>query len=124
MLHVAVMLSIISQTKLNEVLLATFLVEHQHTDETCPAQSSENARMMEGLVLGEERLKECGVKVIEDGKVKGEHRLLILVEAPARQNVEKYAEPFKMVGPTKVLDLTTCGAFLDEVLAGTAKGCR
>jgi hypothetical protein len=104
--------------------MATFLVEHTHTDETCPAQSAENAKMMEGLVMGEDRLRECGVKIIEDGKVKGEHRLLILVEAPGLQNVEKYAEPFKMVGPTNVLNLTTCRTFLDEVLAGTAKGCR
>jgi hypothetical protein len=49
---------------------------------------------------------------------------LILVEAPGRENVEKYAEPFNMVGPTKVLDLTTCGAFLEDVLDGAAKGCR
>lgn len=104
--------------------MATYLVEHEHTDETCPAQSPDSAKMMESLVLGEERLRDCGVKIIEDGKIRGEHRLLILLEAPARQNVEKYAEPLKMVGPTKVLDLTTCGAFLDEVLAGSAKGCR
>lgn len=104
--------------------MATYLVEHQHTDETCPAQSPDSAKMMESLVLGEERLRELGVKIIEDGKVRGEHRLLILLEAPSRQNVEKYAEPFKMVGPTKVLDLTTCGAFLDAVLTGSAKGCR
>ncbi len=104
--------------------MATYLVEHEHTDSTCPAQSSESAKMMESLVLGEERLEKLGIKILEDGKVTGEHRLLILVEAPGRQNVEEYAEPFKMVGPTKVLDLTTCGAFLDQVLAGTAKGCR
>jgi hypothetical protein len=80
--------------------------------------------MMEGLVLGEERLKQLGVKIVEDCKVKGEHRLLILVDAPARQNVEEYAEPFKMVGSTEVHDLTTCGAFLQDVLTGSAKGCR
>lgn len=79
--------------------------------------------MMEQLVLGQERLNECGVKIVEDAKVRGEHRLLIIVEAPGRENVEKYAQPLGMVGPTKVYDLTTCGAFLDEVLDGTAKGC-
>jgi len=104
--------------------MGTYIVEHKHADEACPAQSLESAKMMESLVLGKERLEECGVKIIEDGKVKGQHRLLILVEAPSRQNVEKYAAPFKMVGPTEVLDLTTCGAFLEEVAAGTAKGCR
>ena len=104
--------------------MAIYLVEHQHTDSTCPAQSPDSARMMEGLVLGEERLNQLGVKVVEDCKVKGEHRLLILVDAPARENVEKYAEPFKMVGSTEVHDLTTCGAFLQDVLTGSAKGCR
>jgi len=104
--------------------MATYLVEHQHTDESCPAQSPESATMMENLVLGEERLRQLGIKIREDAKVSGEHRLLIFVEAPSRQNVEKYAEPFKMVGPTKVVDLTTCQAFLGEVLAGNAKGCR
>jgi uncharacterized protein with GYD domain len=79
--------------------------------------------MMEQLVLGQKRLEECGVRIVEDAKVRGEHRLLIFVEAPSRTNVEKYAEPFGMVGPTKIFDLTTCGAFLDEVLQGTAKGC-
>jgi hypothetical protein len=104
--------------------MANYLVEHQHSDETCPAQSSDNAKMMEQLVLGKERLKDCGVEIVEDVKVRGEHRLLILLKAPARANAEKYAEPFKMVGPTKVLDLTTCEDFLDEVLSGTAKGCK
>jgi len=104
--------------------MAIYLVEHQHTDSTCPAQSPDSARMMEGLVLGEERLNQLDVKVVEDCKVKGEHRLLILVDAPARENVEKYAEPFKMVGSTEVHDLTTCGAFLQDVLTGSAKGCR
>jgi hypothetical protein len=104
--------------------MAIYLVEHQHTDGTCPAQSPDSARMMESLVLGPGRLKELGVKVVEDCKVKGEHRLLILLDAPARLNAEKYAEPFKLVGPTEVRDLTTCGAFLEEVLTGTAVGCR
>jgi hypothetical protein len=103
--------------------MATYLVEHSHSNETCPAQSPANAKMMEGLVLGEKRLEECGVKILEDAKVRGEHRLLIFVEAPARQNVERYAQPFGMVGPTKIFDLTTCGDFLGEVLQGTAKGC-
>jgi hypothetical protein len=104
--------------------MALYLVEHQHTDGTCPAQSPDSAKMMEGLVLGTERLRQTGVKIVEDCKVKGEHRLLIILEAPARQNAEKYAEPFKMVGPTEVRELTTCGAFLESVLNGTAKGCR
>ena len=103
--------------------MATYLVEHSHAGERCPAQSPDSAKMMESLVLGKERLAECGVKIVEDAKVRGEHRLLIIVEAPSRGNVEKYAQPFSQVGPTKVFDLTTCGAFLDEVLTGTAKGC-
>lgn len=101
-----------------------FLVEHEHTDATCPAQSPENAKMMEGLVLGTERQRQCGVKLLEDCKVKGEHRLLIIVDASERGNAEKYAEPFKMVGPTTVKDLTTCSEFLQNVLSGEAKGCR
>jgi hypothetical protein len=104
--------------------MAIYLVEHQHTDGTCPAQSPESALMMENLVLGPQRLDQLGVKLIEDCKVKGEHRLLLLVESSGRQNVEKYAEPFKQVGPTEVRDLTTCGDFLQDVLSGTAKGCR
>ena len=110
--------------KFSEIFLAIYLVEHEHTDSTCPAQSPDSAKMMESLVLGPNRLRELGVKVVEDCKVKGEHRLLILLDAPARTNAEKYAEPFKMVGPTEVRDLTTCGAFLDEVLAGSTIGCR
>ncbi|HXQ92337.1 MAG TPA: hypothetical protein VN739_04975 [Nitrososphaerales archaeon] len=104
--------------------MAIYLVEHQHTDSTCPAQSPDSAKMMEDLVLGKERLDQLGVRIVEDCKVKGEHRLLILVDASARQNVEKYAEPFKMVGSTEVHDLTICGAFLEDVLTGSAKGCR
>ena len=64
--------------------MAIYLVEHQHEDRTCPAQSPDSAKMMEGLVLGEERLNQLGVKIVEDCKVKGEHRLLILVDSPAR----------------------------------------
>jgi len=103
--------------------MSTYLVEHSHAGEACPAQSPESAKMMEQLVLSPERLADCGVKIVEDAKVRGEHRLLIILEAGNRANVEKYAAPFNQVGPTKIYDLSTCGAFLDEVLQGTAKGC-
>ncbi len=101
-----------------------FLVEHEHSDATCPAQSPESAKMMESLVLGTERQRECGVKLVEDCKVRGEHRLLILLDAPERSNAEKYAAPFKQVGKTEVRDLTTCSEFLQNVLSGEVKGCR
>src|SRR5207245_11123587 len=76
----------------------TFLIESQHTAETCPAQSEQGIQMMADLVLGTEHATRSGVSVVERHVVLGKHRMLPLTNADAPANSEQYAEPFRMVG--------------------------
>ena len=100
-----------------------FIVEHAHTDDTCPANSMEGVKMMGELVLGKNHADSCGVKLLNDYHVRGQHRLLLLIEAGALENAEDYAKPFKMVGKTDVLQLDRCTAVMQEVVARlTAQG--
>ncbi len=104
--------------------MATFLVEHQHTDEMCPADRAESVEMMGELVLGADRQSSFGVKLLSDYVIRGRHTLLLFLEAENRKGVEDYAEPLSWVGRTEVYELTHCAAIMQEVLSGSGKsGC-
>ena len=97
--------------------LGLFVVEHAHTDQTCPGNSIEGVRMMGDLVLGKEHAEQTGTKLLNDYHVKGQHRLLLVVEADSRVNVEDYAKPFQQVGNTQVLELDHCATLMQRVIA-------
>ena len=109
--------------------MAQFLVEHVHTDETCPSKTVEGVKMMGELVLGQDHARRTGVRFLNDYVVRGKHRLLLLIEADSPQNAENYAKPFRMVGKTEVHPLTKCETIIQEVTAQkgaqqiTATGC-
>lgn len=89
-----------------------FLVEHEHSDETCPSATREGMETMADLVMGEDHAARSGVEVREDYKVLDEHRLLLLVEAPDADHAEAFAEPFREIGTTRVKELGRCQAVL------------
>ena len=97
--------------------MGLFIVEHAHTDETCPANGMEGVKMMGDLVLGKQHAERTGTKLLDDYHVRGQHRLLLLVEAGSRQNVEDYARPFQIVGNTQVLELDRCATVMQQVAA-------
>lgn len=90
----------------------TYLVESQHAAETCPAQTEEGIHMMADLVLGTEYAERAGVKILEHHVVLGKHRLLLIVEAADQESAERYAEPFKFVGPVSVCPIGSCEAVM------------
>lgn len=94
----------------------TFLVEHQHTDETCPSRTEEGMRMMADLVLGREHAARAGVRVLEDYLLLGRHRLLIFVQAEDLGSAERYADPFKRVGSVAVHEVGRCEAVMTEAM--------
>ncbi len=100
--------------------MTLYLVEHTHTEETCPSNTPEGMKMMADLVLGKEHANRSGVNVVSDHLLKGKHRLLLFVEADRQENVEKFAMPFTMVGKAEVFELTRCEAVMQEVLAEQA----
>ncbi len=95
--------------------MAQYLVEHVHTDETCPSRTAEGVKMMGELVLGQDHARSTGVRFLNDYVVRGKHRLMLFVEADSPQNAENYAKPFRMVGKTDVHPLTKCEAIIAEV---------
>lgn len=102
--------------------MTQFLVEHTHTNETCPARSVEGVKMMGDLVLGQDHARNTGVRFLSDYLIRGKHRLLLIIEANSLQNAENYAKPFQRVGETEVHELTHCEAVMQEVLGQTGRG--
>ncbi len=94
----------------------TYLVESQHAAETCPAQTEEGIQMMADLVLGTEHASRSGVSILDHNVVLGKHRLLIVLEAPDIASAERYAEPFKFVGPVTISAIGTCEAVMAEAV--------
>jgi uncharacterized protein with GYD domain len=91
-----------------------FLIEHQHTTETCPTRDPNMVRMLRQHVSDENAAK-MGVKILGDWASEPEHQVVFIVEAADAQTVENLAGPFRQVGDVNVRMGLTC----DD----TAKAC-
>lgn len=103
--------------------MSRYLVEHRHTEATCPSTTEPGVRMMADMVLGPKHAEASGVRVVGDYLVReaGDrpgcgHRLLLVVEAKNPENAEAYAAPFRQVGPTTVHELSACETVMHEAL--------
>ncbi len=84
-----------------------YFVEHRHTAETCPTQNREMLLML-GQLVSQENASKFGIKIRADVVHPGEHRMNMVLEADAREPVEKYMQPFGLVGSVDVKEVTTC----------------
>jgi hypothetical protein len=90
-----------------EATMALFLIEHQHTAETCPTQNPEMVRQLRAHV-SDENAARMGIKILGDWASEPEHHVVFIVEAADAQTVENLAGPFRMVGEVNVRQGLTC----------------
>ena len=84
-----------------------YLVEHRHTAETCPTKNREMMLML-GKHVTQPTADQFGIKIHSDVVHPGEHRMMLVLEAPEQSNVDEYVKPFVMVGTVDVKEVSTC----------------
>lgn len=84
-----------------------FFVEHKHSAETCPTQNKEMMLML-GQHVSQETADQFGIKIHADVVHPGEHKMNMVLESATQESVEKYMQPFSMVGSVDVKLVTTC----------------
>ncbi len=87
--------------------MALFLMEHQHSAETCPTKSPEMMSML-GKHVMQMTADQFGIKIHADVVHPGEHRLLMVLEADSQAPVDEYVKPFGMVGTVAVKLMKSC----------------
>lgn len=87
--------------------MALYFVEHQHSAETCPTRDK-NMMLMLGKHVTQPSADQFGVKIHSDVVHPGEHRMMMVLEAPAQSNVDDFVKPFGMVGSVDVKEVVTC----------------
>lgn len=93
--------------------MSLFVVQHQHTGETCPAQSPEMGQMLL-THLSPSNAAEFGVKIHGDAVVDGGHALYAIVEADEKQQVDQFFAPFAMAGVVNVMPASSCEVVVDR----------
>jgi hypothetical protein len=84
-----------------------YLVEHRHTAETCPTKNRDMMLML-GKHVSQETADQFGIRIQADVVHPGEHRMMMVLEAPEQAKVDAYMQPFGMVGTVDVKEVTTC----------------
>ena len=84
-----------------------YLVEHRHTEETCPTKDRQ-MMMMLGQHVTQQTADQFGIKIQTDVVHPGEHRMMMVLEAPSQEPVDRYMAPFGQVGSVDVKEVTTC----------------
>lgn len=92
--------------------MALYFIEHRHTAETCPTKQPEMLQML-GKHVSQENADKFGIKIQSDVVIPGEHRMHMVLVAPSQEPVDKFMQPFSMVGTVDVKQVSTC----DEVVA-------
>ena len=95
--------------------MALFLIEHHHTEETCPTRNLDMVRGLRAHVTPE-NAKSMGVNLLGDWVNEAEHTVVMIVESDTQQAAENFAAPFGMNGSVSVKMGATCEATARECL--------
>ena len=95
-----------------------FLIEHRHTEETCPTRNLDMVRALRAHVSPENALK-MGVRVHGDWANEPDHHVVFIVEADSQSTAEGFAAPFAGVGTVEVTAGFTCEEVAKDCLGET-----
>ena len=84
-----------------------FLIQHTHTDATCPTRNLDMVRALRGHVTAANAEK-MGLKLVADWVNESEHTVLLIVESDSLRKAEDFAAPFRQVGAVDVKLGETC----------------
>ncbi len=84
-----------------------YFIEHKHSAETCPTRDRDMMLML-GEHVTQKNADTFGVKIHTDVVHPGEHRMMMVLEAAAQEPIDRFLQPFRMVGTVEVKEVTTC----------------
>lgn len=87
--------------------MSLFVVRHQHPADRCPAK---DPRVGPALLahMQPANAEKFGLKIHGEAVVDGQHTLYMIVDAPAREQVEAFVQPFKNAGTVDVWPASSC----------------
>ena len=97
--------------------MGLYLIQHKHTDATCPTKNPDMVRALRSHVT-DENAKRMGLRLLADWVDESEHTVVLVVEADSQQRAENFAAPFKQVGTVSVKVGQTCDQVAAECLGG------
>ena len=92
-----------------------FLIEHRHTEATCPTQNPEMVRALRSHVTPQNALS-MGVTLIADWANEPDHHVVFVVDTDSQAKAEGFAAPFRQVGTVEVTLGLTCEQVAKECL--------
>src|SRR5688572_20635074 len=95
--------------------MTLFLIEHNHTVETCPTRNPEMVKALREHVKPE-NAERMGVKLLADWANEPDHHVVFVVETDEQSKAEGFAAPFSQVGSVKVTKGLTCEQVAKECL--------
>jgi hypothetical protein len=91
--------------------MALFVVQHQHSAETCPARDPQMGPLLLQH-LSEANAAEQGISIQGEAVINGAHRLYLIVDAPDEERVSQFMQPFSQVGTVEVFSASPCEAVI------------
>ena len=87
--------------------MALFLIQHQHTTETCPTRNPDMVRALRSHVTAA-NASQMGLTLLADWVYEPEHTVVLVVESDSLQKAEDFAAPFRQIGTVTVRAGETC----------------
>lgn len=93
--------------------MSLYFVRHQHSSETCPAKNPEMGQMLLSH-LSPTNASKYGIRIQSDVVLDNQHTLVMIVDANAKDQVEKFMQPFQMAGSVEIWPASTCEVVVDR----------
>lgn len=93
--------------------MSLYFVRHQHSAETCPAQSPEMGNMLLSH-LSPSNASKFGVGIRGDAVLDGQHTFVLILEANSQEQVEAFMGPFKQAGPVEISPASACETVVER----------
>ncbi|MGA7672685.1 MAG: DUF3303 family protein [Nitrolancea sp.] len=89
--------------------MSLFVVQHQHSAETCPARDPQMGPMLL-THLSAKNAAAHDVKIHGEAVINGAHRLYLIVDAPGEEQISQLMRPFSQVGTVEIFPASPCEA--------------
>jgi hypothetical protein len=84
-----------------------FLVKHQHPADRCPAGDKDIATMLLSH-LAADHAKKFGITIHGEAVVDHSHSLFLIVEAAAKESIDRFMQPFYQAGTVEIFPSSSC----------------
>jgi hypothetical protein len=105
-----------------EVPIPLFVAQHRHRPEDCPAAPGRGMLLLSRVSAA--TAARYGVTIEAEALPEGEHCLLLVVEAPSRQSVERFLAFLARPGDLQVLPASSAEEAVERGGCGLARSGR